>query len=175
MQSLKGVQFINRYRLFCLLHQTQSKLLLSKLFNPTLLGIELLNELSTSAIPLDTLVSYKTGYEIIWSYSNIAENQGWRLTGASRGLPRPQEKLGDARRSLQRDYAWSVSLPRRSRVEARVKRPRAPRRGKRCRCIHRRWRRAPRWHRNRRFGRLERRREFILVGSHVQRSGGKRI
>ncbi|CAL4999385.1 unnamed protein product [Urochloa decumbens] len=41
--------------------------------NPCLLGIELLNEPSAAAVPLDTLVSYyKTGYQIVRSYSNTA-------------------------------------------------------------------------------------------------------
>ncbi|KAK3121990.1 hypothetical protein QOZ80_8BG0663690 [Eleusine coracana subsp. coracana] len=41
--------------------------------NPTLLGIELLNEPSAAAVPLDTLVSYyKSGYKIIRSYSDTA-------------------------------------------------------------------------------------------------------
>ncbi|KAL6644639.1 hypothetical protein ACP70R_016247 [Stipagrostis hirtigluma subsp. patula] len=41
--------------------------------NPSLLGIELLNEPSAAAVPLDTLVSYyKTGYQIVRSYSDTA-------------------------------------------------------------------------------------------------------
>ncbi|XP_062190949.1 probable glucan 1,3-beta-glucosidase A isoform X2 [Phragmites australis] len=41
--------------------------------NPCLLGIELLNEPSAAAVPLDTLVSYyKTGYKIVRSYSDTA-------------------------------------------------------------------------------------------------------
>ncbi|KAK3123698.1 hypothetical protein QOZ80_8AG0634720 [Eleusine coracana subsp. coracana] len=41
--------------------------------NPTLLGIELLNEPSAAAVPLDTLVSYyKSGYKIIRGYSDTA-------------------------------------------------------------------------------------------------------
>ncbi|CAO2188615.1 unnamed protein product [Urochloa humidicola] len=41
--------------------------------NPCLLGIELLNEPSAAAVPLDTLVSYyKTGYQIVRSYSDTA-------------------------------------------------------------------------------------------------------
>ncbi|KAL6859076.1 hypothetical protein ACP4OV_018078 [Aristida adscensionis] len=41
--------------------------------NPSLLGIELLNEPSAGAVPLDTLVSYyKTGYQIVRSYSDTA-------------------------------------------------------------------------------------------------------
>jgi hypothetical protein len=41
--------------------------------NPSLLGIELLNEPSAAAVSLDTLVSYyKTGYKIIRSYSDTA-------------------------------------------------------------------------------------------------------
>jgi hypothetical protein len=41
--------------------------------NSSLLGIELLNEPSAAAVPLDTLLSYyKTGYKIIRSYSDIA-------------------------------------------------------------------------------------------------------
>ncbi|KAF8654373.1 hypothetical protein HU200_061553 [Digitaria exilis] len=39
--------------------------------NPSLLGIELLNEPSAAAVPLDTLVSYyKIGYQIVRSYSD---------------------------------------------------------------------------------------------------------
>jgi hypothetical protein len=45
------------------------------------------------------------------------------------------EKLGGTRRSLQRDYTRSVGLPRRSWVEARAKRPQAPRQGRRRRCV----------------------------------------
>ncbi|KAL6661259.1 hypothetical protein ACP70R_000643 [Stipagrostis hirtigluma subsp. patula] len=41
--------------------------------NPSILGIELLNEPSAAAVPLDTLVSYyKTGYQIVRSYSDTA-------------------------------------------------------------------------------------------------------
>ncbi|RCV31544.1 hypothetical protein SETIT_6G186500v2 [Setaria italica] len=41
--------------------------------NPCLLGIELLNEPSAAGVPLDTLVSYyKTGYQIVRSYSDTA-------------------------------------------------------------------------------------------------------
>uniref|UniRef100_A0A0D3H1H5 Uncharacterized protein n=2 Tax=Oryza TaxID=4527 RepID=A0A0D3H1H5_9ORYZ len=41
--------------------------------NPSLLGIELLNEPSAGAVPLGTLVSYyKTGYQIVRSYSDKA-------------------------------------------------------------------------------------------------------
>jgi hypothetical protein len=41
--------------------------------NPSLLGIELLNEPSAAAVSLDTLVSYyKTGYKIIRSYLDTA-------------------------------------------------------------------------------------------------------
>lgn len=41
--------------------------------NPSFLGIELLNEPSAGAVPLDTLVSYyKRGYKIVRSYSETA-------------------------------------------------------------------------------------------------------
>lgn len=41
--------------------------------NPVLLGIELLNEPSAAAVPLDILVSYyKSGYQIVRNYSSTA-------------------------------------------------------------------------------------------------------
>jgi hypothetical protein len=41
--------------------------------NPSLLGIELFNEPSAAAVPLDALLTYyKTGYKIVRSYSDTA-------------------------------------------------------------------------------------------------------
>lgn len=65
--------------------------------HPALLGIELLNEPSAAAVPLDILISYYTrGYEIVRSYSSTAYVILCQRIGNADPLELYQANIGDS-------------------------------------------------------------------------------
>ncbi|KAI0499110.1 hypothetical protein KFK09_020011 [Dendrobium nobile] len=73
--------------------------------NPALLGIELLNEPSAAAVPIDILVSYyKSGYQIVRNYSSTAYVVVCQRIGNADPMEIYEAKIGDTNVVLDLHY-----------------------------------------------------------------------